>query len=377
MIYFDHAAGSFPKPPQVIEAVAQAMTRAANSSRGMYSEAFEADAVLYRTREKLAHFFHCSDPARVVFTSNITEALNLVLQGLFNPGDHLITDDSAHNAILRPLHRLCTQGGCTASFVRADRRGVVNPADYEPLMTDRTKALLITHASNLSGNVIALKELTDLAHRHKLLTIVDTAQTAGLLPLDMQELGIDVLCFTGHKGLLGPQGTGGLCLSRPLSIRPLKCGGTGSETFNPNMPEALPEHLEAGTQNIHGIAGLEAALDLLEQKGLPAVYAEESALARSFYEQISVLPGITCYGDFEAALRAPIVSFNLRDIPSWELADYLSNEYGIACRAGAHCAPRLHSAMGTDEQGSVRFSFSFRNTEAEIETAVSALKKLL
>lgn len=376
MIYLDNAATTLRKPQPVIDAVTAALCSLGNSSRGSYQSALSAARTIYEARCRVAAFFGCTQPDRVIFTANVTEALNIALSGLFQPGDHVISTDLEHNSVLRPLYRLETEGGVSLSFVPADRRGCVDYAAFERLIRPQTRAIVCTHASNLTGNLLDLTAIGRIAKAHGLLLIVDAAQTAGCIPIDMEAMGIDVLCFTGHKGLMGPQGTGGLCLREGVEIRPWKVGGSGVQSYSRTQPEQYPTRLEAGTLNGHGIAGLSAALDYLNEVGLSAVQAKEAALMRRFYDGLRAVDGVTVYGDFDAPKRAAIVALNIRDYDSGSVADELSEVYGIAVRPGAHCAPRMHRALGTEERGAVRFSFSWFNTEAEIDTAVRAVKEI-
>lgn len=375
MIYLDNAATTLKKPPQVAEAVLRAMRTLGNSSRGTHEGALDAAHTVYGARVKLAKFFNCPRPDHVVFTGNITESLNIALCGLLEPGDHALSTDLEHNSVLRPLYRLSAERGIAADFVPADRRGNIDYADFERLIRPNTRLIVCTHASNLTGNLIDIRRVGEIAHAHGALLVADTAQTAGTRPVDMERLGIDVLCFTGHKGLMGPQGTGGLCIREGVGIRPFKVGGTGVQTYSVTQPEQYPTRLEAGTLNGHGIAGLSAAVDSLREIGLGAIQEREAALTRRFYEAVRSIPGVTVYGDFSGD-RAAIVALNVRDYDSGAVSDALSEEYGIATRPGAHCAPRLHEALGTKDRGAVRFSFSYYTTEEELDAAVRALRDI-
>lgn len=375
MIYLDNAATTLKKPPCVAEAVAAAMSSFGNSGRGAHEQSLDASRVIFDTREQLAQLFHCTRADHVCFTANSTEALNIAISGLFGPGDHIISTDLEHNSVLRPLYRLRAQGAAV-EFVPADRRGRIDYADFERLIRPATRGIVCTHASNLIGDGVDLQQIGALARRHGLLFVVDASQSAGFLPVDMERQDIDVLCFTGHKSLMGPQGTGGLCVREGIEIRPWKVGGTGVQSYSETQPEAYPTRLEAGTLNGHGIAGLHAALEFLQKTGIKAIHAREEALARRFYERVSDLPHITLYGNYEAAERAPVVTLNLGERDSAEVSDELSERFGIATRPGAHCAPRLHRALGTERQGAVRFSWSYFNTEEETDTAASAIREL-
>ena len=375
MIYLDNAATTLHKPPQVMDAVVRAMTAMGNAARGAHGGALEAARTVYNTRVKLARLFGCPRPDHVIFTANSTEALNIAISGLIRPGDHVITTDCEHNSVLRPLYRL-EEGGAALDVVPADRLGRVAYEDLEALLRPDTRAVVCTHASNLTGNVLDIARIGEMARRRGALLIVDASQTAGALPIDMEAMGIDVLCFTGHKGLMGPQGTGGLCVRPGVEIEPWKVGGSGVHSYDRRQPREYPTRLEAGTLNGHGIAGLSAALDFLQEVGLEAIEAKERALMDRFYQAVSAMDGVTVYGDFSQARRSAIVSLNIRDYDSAAVSDELSETYGVATRPGAHCAPRMHQALGTTDRGAVRFSFSWFNTQEEVDEAIRAVGQL-
>ena len=375
MIYLDNAATTLRKPQPVIDAVVAAMTTLGNSARGTHDGSLSASRIIYGTREKLADFFGCPRPDHVVFTCNSTEALNMAICGLLNPGNHVISTDLEHNSVLRPLYRMEAERNVSLSFVPADRQGNLDYGDFARLIRPETRAIVCTYASNLTGNAVDIGRVGEIAHAHGLTFIVDASQTAGVLPIDMAAQHIDILCFTGHKSLMGPQGTGGLCLGEGVNLRPWKVGGTGVQTYSRSQPEQLPTLLEAGTLNGHGIAGLSAALDYIREVGMDTIREKEEALMRRFYAGVSAVPGVTVYGDFTAP-RTAVAALNIRDYDSGEVADALSQDYGFATRSGAHCAPRMHRALGTEHQGAVRFSFGWFNTEAEIDTAIQAVKEL-
>ena len=375
MIYLDNAATTIHKPPEVAEVVKQAILTAGNAARGAHSVSLSASRTVFETRQKLAQLFSCPRPDHVVFTMNSTEALNIAIYGLLSPGDHVISTDLEHNSVLRPLYDLQTRG-VFVDFVSADRRGNVRYEDFEALFRENTKLVVCTHASNLTGNVLDIAHISKIAHAHGARLIVDASQTAGSIPIDMQKMDIDVLCFTGHKGLMGPQGTGGLCIQPGVEIRPLLRGGTGVHSYDKDQPQAYPTRLEAGTLNGHSIAGLDAALDFLLAQGVETIGTRERSLMRRFYDGVRDIPGVTVYGDFSQEARAAIVALNIHDYDSSEVSDVLFTDYGIATRPGAHCAPRMHEALGTEKQGAVRFSFSYFNTEEEDDAAIHAVREL-
>ena len=375
MIYMDNAATTIHKPEEVRAAVMAAFDTMGNAGRGASVPALDASRIIYGTREKLARLFHAGDPRRIVFTANSTESLNIALKGLFSGGNHVITTVLEHNSVLRPLYE-CRENGVELTILGCDGKGRISYEEMEAAVQADTKAVVCTHASNLTGNMTDLERVGTMAKRHGLLFVVDASQTAGVWPIDVEKMQIDVLCFTGHKSLLGPQGTGGMYVREGVHIRPLLSGGSGIDTYNEKHPAEMPTALEAGTLNGHGIAGLGAALFWIEKTGMDRIRRRELSLMRRFYDGVFRIPGVTVYGDFETEKRAPVVSLNILDYDSSEVSDELSTVYGIVTRPGAHCAPLMHSALGTVEQGAVRFSFSFFNTEEEVDLAIDAVREL-
>lgn len=378
MIYLDNAATTLRKPEAVIEAVADAMRNMGNSGRGSGSTSLLASRVIYEARRTLTEFFGGTDPSRLVFTSNSTEGLNMAIRGIFVPGDHVITTELEHNSVLRPLYGEQEQNGISLTIVKSGKQGTVDYEGIEAAIRPETRAVICTHASNLTGNVVDLYRMGQIAKRNGLLFVVDASQTAGVLPIDIERMQIDVLCFTGHKSLMGPQGTGGLYVREEVEIRPFKSGGTGVHSFLKKQPDDYPEHLEAGTLNGHGIAGLLAAVREIQNIGLPAIYEKEHRFMQQFYDGVREIPGIKIYGDFSdlAAVRCPVVSLNIGDMDASEVSDWLQEEFGIITRAGAHCAPLMHQYFQTEKQGMVRFSFSYYNKEEEVLAAVRGVKTI-
>ena len=376
MIYLDNAATTLKKPDCVVAAVTNALCNMGNSSRGTHDSSLKSARAVFSARLSLAKLFNAPGPEQVVFTQNSTEALNIAISGLFSRGDHVITTDLEHNSVLRPLYRLEDEGIITLSVVPADKQGCVDYADFARLIRKETRAIVCTHASNLTGNVVDLEQVSVIARTHNLYLVVDASQTAGAYPIDMEKMGISVLCFTGHKGLMGPQGTGGLCVAKGVDIRPFKVGGSGVQSYGRTHPEEMPTRLEAGTLNGHGIAGLGAGADFILETGIDAIRNHEMALAKQFYEGVKDIPGVKIYGDFSNWNRTAVVTLNIGDYDSGAVSDALEEDYGIATRPGAHCAPRMHQALGTAEQGAVRFSFSWFNTEDEVDAAIQAVKEL-
>lgn len=375
MIYLDNAATTLHKPLQVEQAMLDALRTAGNPGRGAHEPTLHASRLVYAARCAVAKLLNAPDPSCIAFTANATQALNTALGGLFRPGDHIITTVCEHNSVLRPLYHL-RENGVNLSFTGVDEKGRLRYDQWEGFLRPETRALVLTGASNVTGNGTDLARAAEFAHRHGLLLIADAAQTAGELPLNVQVLGIDVLCFTGHKALLGPQGTGGLYVRPGLSVRPLVVGGSGVHSFDEQHPAQMPTALEAGTLNVPGLAGLCAGVEWILAQGVETLARREQALTVLFYERIRDLPNVKIYGDPEMTPRAPIVSLNIGDEDSARIADILWEEYGICVRAGAHCAPLMHKALGTAEQGTVRFSFSHFNTEAEVLQAAAAVREL-
>ena len=375
MIYLDSSATSFLKPPQVAEAVFRSFNTIGNAGRGAHAPTLNASRLIYDTREKLAALFGTPDPSRIAFTCNATEALNIAIHGAIHPGEHVITTACEHNSVLRPLY-LKEKEGTELTIIPADKKGRIRYDLLESSVKSNTSAIVLTHASNLSGNVTDLAFVSNFAKKHGLLLIVDASQTAGSLHINVVKMGIDILCFTGHKGLFGPQGTGGLYVREGLTLSPLKSGGSSIHSFDRQHPTDMPTALEAGTLNGHGIAGLNAGLDYILSTGVKNIHAKEISLARRFVNGISDISDLKLYGDIDAPLRTPIISLNIGNMSSASVSDILWEDYEICVRAGAHCAPLMHKTFGTEKQGAVRFSFSCFNTEAEIDTAIRAMHEI-
>ncbi len=375
MIYFDNAATTKVKPEEVVQAVTEALCTMGNAGRGVHDASLDASRIIYDTRERLAKFFNAENPRQMVFTMNSTESLNIAIKGILKPGDHVITTALEHNSVLRPLFEM-EDLGVELSIVPADEMGRVCYDDFENMIRENTKAIVCTHGSNLTGNVVDIKKVGAIAKAHGVLFVVDASQTAGVFNIDVQDMNIDILCFTGHKGLLGPQGTGGMYVREGVTVKPLLSGGSGVQTYSRNHPVQMPTALEAGTLNAHGLAGLRAALGYLERVGIDNIRAREQSLMWRFYHKVKEIPGVKIYGDFSGVEKCAIVTLNLWDYDSSEVSDALFMDYGVSTRPGAHCAPLMHQALGTVEQGAVRFSFSHHNTEEEIDEVAEALRVL-
>lgn len=375
MIYMDNAATTMHKPQAVIDAVVAAMSSMGNAGRGANEASLSASRVIYDTRDKLCRFFGGENPRQIVFTNNSTESLNIAIKGLLNPGDHVITTMLEHNSVLRPLYEM-EKKGVKLTIIKSNEKGNFELKDMEDALLPETRMIICTNGSNLTGNYIDIEKVGKMAHARGLLFVVDASQTAGVFPIDVQKMHIDVLCFTGHKGLLGPQGTGGMYVREGLLVRPLKSGGSGVQTYSKEHPAEMPTALESGTLNGHGIAGLNAAVDYINKVGLDTIRGKEQGFMKRFYQGVKDIPGVKLYGDFTDFNRCAIVTLNIGDYDSSEVSDELLTQYGISTRPGGHCAPLMHEALGTVEQGAVRFSFSHYNTDEEVDTAIEAIREL-
>lgn len=374
MIYFDNAATTLHKPLGVAEAVSAAIGTLGNVGRGAYDVSLDAARTVYSAREKLCRLFNAEDPMRIAFTSGGTESLNIAIKGMAGPGDHLITTAAEHNSVLRPAYEM-EKAGAEITVIPCDDLGRVDPQEIEKNIRKNTKAVICTHGSNVTGNIPDMERIGAITSRHDVSFIADASQAAGESMVDVQRSSIDILCFTGHKGLLGPQGTGGIYVREGVELRPFKTGGSGVQSFSRDHPAEMPAALEAGTLNAHGIAGLDAALDWILENGVSEIERKTRSLAERFCEGIKEIPQIKVYGDLCMKRRLPVVSLNIGGMDSSYVSDVLYRRYGIATRPGAHCAPLMHETFGTENQGAVRFSFSYFNSESEVDEAVAALRK--
>ena len=375
MIYLDSAATSLHRPPEVSEAVCAALTTMGNPGRGFHAPTLNAARMVYDTREQLAALLGIHSPERIAFTANATEALNMAISGLITPEDHAITAVDSHNSVLRPLYRKEDEG-THLTILSADELGRVDISQLEGAFRPNTRCVVLTHASNLTGNVNDITAAAAIAHQHGAVLIVDASQTAGAIPIDADAMGVDVLCFTGHKSLLGPQGTGGIYVREGLQLPSFKVGGSGVHSYDREHPAVMPTSLEAGTLNVHAISGLNAAVRWIQAIGVDAIHQREMTLVRRFVDGISALENVRLYGDINSPLRAPIISLNIGTLDSARVSEILWDEAEICVRAGAHCAPLMHRSLGTEQQGAVRFSFSYFNTESEIDTAVQVIREI-
>jgi len=375
MIYLDHAATSLLKPTSVAKAVYEAILSLGNSGRGANDSALDAARLIYETRELAADFFGAQDPAQVAFTLNATMALNMAIKGLVQSGDHVITTQLEHNSVLRPLYEM-EERGAELSIIPSDFQGRLDYEALEAAIKQNTRLVVCTHASNLTGNLVDIERIGEICQNHGIFFMVDASQTAGAIPIDMERAHIDVVCFTGHKGLLGPQGTGGLCVRPTCPIRTFISGGSGIESFSKVQPSAMPVRLEAGTLNAHGLAGLRAGILYILDTGINEIHRRQIYLMQRFLAGVKILPKVEIYGDFSSTGRAAIVSLNIGKMDSAIVCDQLQTDYGIAVRGGGHCAPLMHEALGTITKGAVRFSFSHLNTEADSDAAIAAVTQI-
>ncbi len=380
VIYLDHAATSWPKPASVVAAMAGYLERAGgNPGRSGHRLSVAAGRIVYGVREQVAAFFGVPDPLRVIFTPNATHAINIVLRGLLQPGDHVVTTGMEHNAVMRPLRAL-ERKGVALSVVPCAPDGTLEPDLVALAIRPETKLVVLCHGSNVVGTIAPVAEVAALAHSQGALVLLDAAQTAGAVPLDMGRLGVDFLAFTGHKSLMGPPGTGGLVLSPsvdPGQIEPLVAGGTGSRSEWQEQPEDLPDKLESGTPNGVGIAGLGAGIAWVQERGIEELQAHEQELCRELLEGLSSIPGVRLYGPMDPAQRLAVVSFTVEGRTVSELGLRLDEEHGVLCRVGLHCAPAAHSTIGTFPQGTVRFAPGPMVSLSQIREAVAAVAEVV
>lgn len=382
-IYLDQASTSFPKAPGVAQAMMDYLTmNGVNVNRGCYSSAYSAEEVIYETRQLLAELFHFSKCKNVIFTPNVTTSLNFILKGFLKPGDHILVSAMEHNAVMRPVVQLASSG---ISFDRIPCRtdGSMILEKVEELIRPETKAIVTLHASNVCGTRMPLDALGEICQRHQLYFVVDSAQTAGIVPINMDKMHIDALAFTGHKGLRGPQGTGGFLVSQELAeqMEPLISGGTGSVSHTEEIPDFMPDRFESGTPNLPGIYGLHEALLYLKTHSLQAINEKELSLNGYFLEQLQALDDtgrhIRIIGKKDLTDRNAVVSIQTPEIDMSQVAWQLDNEYGVMTRVGLHCAPNAHKTLGTYPAGTIRFSFGPENTKNELDFAIQGLKKIL
>jgi cysteine desulfurase/selenocysteine lyase len=376
MIYLDNAATSFPKPSSVYESVMKAMkVYGANPGRGSHAMAIEGARIIYETRELLADLFNLDDPLRVIFTFNATDSLNMAIKGILKRGDHVVTTEMEHNSVLRPIKEL-EKSGVENTIVKCGTDGSINVYDLEKAIRDNTKLIVTTHVSNLTGTIFPAEEIGKVCRAYKIPYLLDASQSAGVLTIDMKKYNISFLAVPGHKGLLGPQGTGALLINSDIEVKQLKEGGTGSQSASLDHPNFYPDKLEAGTHNLPGIAGLNAGLKYILKRGTESIYSHEKNLLDIFITELKKNPKIKIYGPKSIEDRIGVVPINIEGMDSSEVANILDREYGIAVRPGLHCAPLAHKAIGTEKLGAVRFGVGPFNKKKDIMAAVKALKEL-
>ena len=378
-IYFDNGSTSWPKAPGVAEAVGRLLTEGAfNINRGNYEGAYEVEAAVLDTRERLARLFHAENSRRVIFTPGITHSLNYFIRGFLKRGDHVLVTGMEHNAVMRPL-RCMEREGVIWECIPTDREGNVRSSDVEGMIRKNTRAVIALHASNVCGTIVPVEEIGRICRKRNVFFVVDTAQSAGTIPLDMEAACVDFLAFTGHKGLLGPQGVGGFLISDSLDgqMEPLIAGGTGSISDSLDMPRTLPDKYESGTMNLPGIVGLHAALTYIEEAGLDVIHKKKMELTEHFLEEVKKIPSVRIAGRQGTEGRVAVVSLDFEGKDNAMAAFELEQQYGIMTRVGLHCAPMAHRALGTFPGGTVRFAFSAANTEEEVDYCVKALHSML
>jgi cysteine desulfurase family protein len=378
LIYFDNAATSWPKPEETYTAMDRYSRMTGGSpGRSGHRLSIEAGRIILDTREAIARLLGINDLFQIIFTMNATQALNLAVFGLLSSGDHVITSSMEHNSVMRPLRAL-EERGVEISVITCSPRGELDPQDVLDAIKNNTKAIYLTHASNVTGTIMPIREVGKITRDHGLTFCIDAAQTAGVLPLNIDESNIDLLAFTGHKSLYGPQGTGGLYIRKSLEkeMQPLMVGGTGSRSEFETQPDFMPDKYECGTPNGIGLAGLGAGVDFILVNGMSAIRAKEKALTQYFLDGLKPIQGVTIYSPGDAARQISIVSFNIAGVLPSEASLAFDEQFGIMSRPGLHCAPSAHRTIGTFPGGTVRFSFGYFNTEDEINQALAAVRQL-
>jgi cysteine desulfurase/selenocysteine lyase len=378
-VYLDNAATSWPKPDSVLKAMENFLHKGGNPGRSGHSFSIEAGRKLYSARDTTAEFFNIPDPLNVIFTLNATMSLNMIISGLLKKGDHVITTGLEHNSVMRPLRHLEEQGKITISLIPSNTKGSIDTDQIPMLIEENTSLIIMTHVSNVTGTILPIEKIAAIAKNHQIPFCVDAAQSAGTIPIDVQSMGIDLLAFTGHKSLMGPQGTGGFYIKEGLTdkINPLFMGGTGSASEQEKQPDFMPDRYESGTPNAMGLCGLEAGIQYINKKSLNAIRDHETELTNQFLMEIKNIEEINYYGPIKAEERSAIISLNITDISPSQLIETLDNDFGILGRPGLHCAPAAHRTIKTFPMGTARFSFSFFNTLEEVNYLTSSLKKII
>lgn len=377
-IYFDNAATSWPKPDEVYRAAENYLRNGgANPGRSGHTRSINADRLVFETRERAASILGAGEPEELVFTFNATDSLNMAIKGVLEPGDHVIYTSLEHNSVLRPLASLRKRGVITTTMISCDSSGNIDLQDIEKAILPSTRLIICTHASNVIGTVLPVKEISHLAWDNGVLFLLDAAQTAGSIPIDLQEIKPHLAAFTGHKGLMGPPGVGLLYVRKGVSIKPWREGGTGSRSEEEQQPEMMPDYLEAGTMNTPGIAGFNEGLKYIEKTGISTISRHEFILAGKLREGLKEIRRVKLFEPGTEHQPVAVVSFNIEGIDSGELGYVLEQAYGILCRTGLHCAPCAHRTIGTFPQGTVRFSLSYFNREEQVDYALKAIREIV
>lgn len=376
-IYLDNAATSFPKPKEVADAVYDFMINNGTSSgRGSYKKAMQSDYIVYECRKLIGNLFNFDDPKKVVFTSNVTDSLNIAIRGILKENDHVITSSLEHNAVWRCLKTLEKDINIKIDTVECSKDGITNPEDIKKYIRKDTALIVFTQASNVLGTIQPVKEIGKIARENKIVFLVDAAQSAGAMKIDIKEDNIDILAFTGHKSLLGPMGTGGLIINTDIDIKPLKAGGTGGDSAYEYQPDYYPNHLETGTSNVSGIAGLRAAIKFLNREGIDNIHNKEKELTKYALQRLETVKDIEIYGPKDCEKILSVISFNIKNKRPEDISTILDQKYDIMLRAGLHCAPTAHSVINTKDRGSLRIGIGYFNTKDNIDKLVEALNNL-
>mgnify|MGYP001637995194 FL=1 len=376
-IYLDNAATSFPKPKEVATAVYDFMVNNGTSSgRGSYKKAMQSDYIVYECRKLIGKLFNFDNPKKVIFTSNVTDSLNIAMRGILKENDHVITSSLEHNAVWRCLKTLERDINIKIDTVECSKDGITNPQDIKKYIKKDTALIVFTQASNVLGTIQPIREIGSIAREHNIPFLVDSAQSAGAMKIDVKEDNIDILAFTGHKSLLGPMGTGGLIINTNIDIKPLKAGGTGGDSAYEYQPDYYPNHLETGTSNVSGIAGLREAIKFLNKEGIENIHNKEKELTKYALEKLETVKDIEIYGPKDCEKMLSVISFNIKDKRPEDVGSILDQKYDIMLRAGLHCAPTAHSVIGTKERGTLRIGLGYFNEKEDIDKLVEALNNL-
>ena len=376
-IYLDNAATSFPKPKEVATAVYDFMVNNGTSSgRGSYKKAMQSDYIVYECRKLIGKLFNFDNPKKVVFTSNVTDSLNIAMRGILKENDHVITSSLEHNAVWRCLKTLERDINIKIDTVECSKDGITNPQDIKKYIKKDTALIVFTQASNVLGTIQPIREIGAIAREHNIPFLVDSAQSAGAMKIDVKEDNIDILAFTGHKSLLGPMGTGGLIINTDIDIKPLKAGGTGGDSAYEYQPDYYPNHLETGTSNVSGIAGLREAIKFLNKEGIENIHNKEKELTKYALEKLETVKDIEIYGPKDCEKMLSVISFNIKDKRPEDVGSILDQKYDIMLRAGLHCAPTAHSVIGTKDRGTLRIGLGYFNKKEDIDKLVEALNNL-